>query len=180
MKTKEEKIAQLLIEINKIIADSEKSPQTPRSHPTPLLLTSSHSQLNKDFYMNDTNLTIEKMNLSQLIDTSTHYVMRNGIAAETKSSPPERRNRLIIINKFKTDNCTSFKTQKAGATLSTQEQPIISNIDEFEQFIKATGALYLLSAGSVARPVSNSMKWKRPRNFHHGQEKLPCARYSNI
>ena len=96
--------------------------------------------------MNDTDLPIEKMSLSELID-ALHSLRdeKRSIAARDKILTAQSEEiELIIVDKFKSDNCTSFKTQKAGATLSTQEQPIISNIDEFEQFIKATGALYLL------------------------------------
>ena len=96
--------------------------------------------------MNDTDLPIEKMSLSELIDT-LHSLRdeKRSIAARDKLLTAQSEEiELIIIDKFKIDNCTSFKTQKAGATLSTQEQPIISNIDEFEQYIKTTGALYLL------------------------------------
>lgn len=96
--------------------------------------------------MTDADLPFNSMNLSQLIDT-LHSLRdeRRSIAAQDKIlAAQSEKIELFIIDKFKIDNCTSFKTQKAGATLSTQEQPIISNIDKFEQYIKATGALYLL------------------------------------
>lgn len=49
-----------------------------------------------------------------------------------------------VITALKKANCTSFKTTKAGASLTTQDIPIIEDITAFEQYVLDNKALYLL------------------------------------
>lgn len=49
-----------------------------------------------------------------------------------------------VITALKNANCTSFKTAKAGVSLTTQDIPIIEDITAFERYIIDNDALYLL------------------------------------